>query len=558
MLRMLSFLFLLLMSVSTWAQSTPTIDYFVVNKTLLDYTAVEGGTETAEFSWRATGLRPDDTMQMHAWVGGQWALIGEGFEAEKSDTLVIAHPLDFTLPRYRLSIVDGNSTIVAEEFLDLAYADSAGTPEIRFFLPFRYAETIPLSALDQPLRVHWQVRNRGFNHNIVVDQVLPDGTPLNADGRPENAWQYAYTTGYVNLQYPGDYQDVLLRLRVIDRQSGRTLTQKDLILHVTNETVADAELVRFNTSSDVIDPGGTVTVSWEVANTDAVFIEFYDGYNYGGCDERLDEVFHDLPVSGSLELPIPAVVTGTVQFRLFADYYTGSSRHHCGSFADPLGEMSITASDFVGQGVVSFMSTGTDDGYAVVDDTITLTWEVTEGETVTIIQAEGSDTSPHLLALPPAHATYTDLPLSGTLDVTIPDTPATRSAISIVFYLYIIENGQFPQAADAETLVLIDNDGDTTCDAFVRSEQFDNAANPVDSQPAVNLVWDSCGNPDTQLRFFVRQPGIGTEEIETIAVSPSGEMRYAIPDRAGILDIRLQYEREGVIYRLQTTSLSLE
>src|SRR5262249_2577797 len=147
---------------SIYAQNLPTIDFFTVDNNALDYAAVEAGYESANFSWQASGLRAGDKMEMHAWVDGDWRLIGEGFEATKTDSLVIAHPLSFELPRYRLSIVDSSGQRIVENIMELHYAEDTVLPGISYFLSRAYSIT-PDSILDKEgVAVHWWIYNRWY------------------------------------------------------------------------------------------------------------------------------------------------------------------------------------------------------------------------------------------------------------------------------------------------------------------------------------------------------------------------------------------------------------
>ncbi len=341
------FCLLLVIVVPVYAQSTPAIEYFTVDNASLSYPAVEAGTEAANFSWRAVGLRPGDEMQMHALVGGQWAVIGTGFEPEKTDRLVIAHPLDFIPPQYRLSVVDDNGAIVAESIIELGYAAPEGLPEISMFLAFPPVETISVDALDEPFHVQWQVRNRWFNSNLIFEQLLPDGTVLKAEYPRPLEWQYAHKDDYLPLVYPGDYEDVVLQLRVVNREDDATLAQRQLRLHVENDTIPQSETITFSVTPQTAKPGEVVTVTWEVVNTDAVFIEYHDGNPNGSCAGNLEEVY-EMPPSGSLEITAPEAAFSALQLRLFADFYTGGSRHNCSSRRTPLGDLRVELTDYIG------------------------------------------------------------------------------------------------------------------------------------------------------------------------------------------------------------------
>lgn len=437
------------------AQALPIIEYFTVDNDALNYPAVENGTEAANFSWRATGLRPGDEMQMHALVGGQWVVIGTGFEPQKTDRLVIAHPLDFILPRYRLSVVDSAGAIVAEQTLELHYAPPNGLPSISMFLTFPGPTSeIPLSAFDAPFHVQWRVINRWFNSNLVFEQVMPDGTIRSAEYDHDVEWQYAYKEGYVHIVYPGDYQDVVLQLRVVNPNDGSTLAQQRLTLHVRNDAAPAPELVSFSVTPQSVNPGDTVTVAWEVRNTDEVFIEYQDGNPNGSCAGNLEQVY-EMPASGMMQVKMPDLAYAAPVFRLFADYYIGGDRHNCLSSRTPLSEATVELFDYIGQGLEYFH---TDPTVTMFGSTVRLSWSVTDGDSVTItfpILPESSDF--RSLSTLPTYAVYSDLPLVGSIDVTLPaDAPKDR--FEEFFLLYIFEDGGLPPVPDATASVVYRHD----------------------------------------------------------------------------------------------------
>jgi hypothetical protein len=544
---------LLFIAVATYAQAIPTIEYFTVDKTTLDYPAVEAGTETAVFSWRAVNLREGDRMQMHALVGGQWGLIGEGFEPEKSDTLVIAHPLDFVLPKYRLSVVDASGTIVAEAFLELPYAPQTELPTISMFLALHPTTTISMSHLEKPFQVQWQVHNRWFNSNLIFEQIMPDGTVLNAEfERP--TWQYAHKADYLQLIYPGDYADVVLRLRVVNVDDGSTLVQQDLVLAITDSPVAPAEVLTFSATPEFVNPGESVTITWEVTNSDAVFIEYYDGFIGNPCPT----VYRNLPLSGSLTVTAPELAFRSLQFLLFTDFYLAGSRHHCGSFQEPASELTVDVTDYIGQGVEYFRP----DSYtSTFGEQVTLSWEVSDGESVTILQL-AEDRTPSLGETPIAFETYSNLPLAGTLEVTIPDNPIVRASITRHFLLYIIEDEPLPSFPDAGVSLLIDEDGNQECDAALNVGDNENGIDTEFAAPETELLveWDSCDNENTLLYLAMREGNYDDPLVseEYLPVEPSGAMPITMPAATGEYYIELYYEHEGERYFLRGSSIIIE
>jgi hypothetical protein len=544
---------LLFAVISAYAQSMPTIEYFTVDKEFLNYPAVEGGTETAVFNWRAINLREGDRMQMHALVGGQWGLIGTDFEPEKSDTLVIAHPLDFAMPQYRLSVVDASGTIVAEAFLELPYASQTELPVISMFLALHPMPTITMSQLDEPFQVQWQVRNRWFNSNLIFEQILPDGTVLNAEvARP--AWQYAHKADYLQLVYPGDYADVVLRLRVINVYDGSTLVQQDLVLAITDSPVAPAEVLTFSATPEVVNPGESVTINWEVTNSDVVFIEYYEGWINNSCPT----IYRDLPLSGSLTVTAPELAFRGLQFLLFTDFYVGGSRHHCGSFREPAAELTVDVTDYIGQGVGYFRP---ESYYSTFGEQVILSWEVSEGDSVTILQLV-EDRMPSLGEAPIAYETYSNLPLAGTLEVTIPDNQIVRTSITRHFLLYIIEAEPLPTFPDAAVHILIDEDGNPECDAVLNIGDNENGIDTEFAAPETELLveWDSCGNENTLLYLAMREGNYNDPLVseEYLPVEPSGAMPITMPAETGEYYIELYYEHEGERYFLRGSSVIIE
>lgn len=541
--------FILLTSIAARAQSTPIIEYFTVDNDALSYPRVEAGVEAANFSWRAVGLRQGDRMQMHALVGGQWALIGEDFEAEKTDRLVIAHPLDFIPPTYRLSVVDAGGEIVAEAFLELHYAPPEGLPRIAFFLPFNSRNVVSPDVFDEPFRVHWRVDNRWFNSNIVIEQVLPDGTAINVEFDRPNEWQYAYRADYVQPVYPGDHEDVVLRLRVVNRDDDSTLAQSDIVLHVDNIDIPQAEVVNFSVSPSPVEPGGTVTVTWEVINTDAVWIQVQNGPPTGvyPCGIVLT-VGEDLPPSGSLDIAVPETNYSHLQIRLFADFYIAHpGRGEVGSFCpvdqEPTAEIVGELTDYPGLGVVHF---DTVQEVAISGDTITLTWEVRRGESVTIRTVRpGFIAAGYALTDIPYIEAFSDLPLSGTLEVVIPDSVTMRTMLFQYYVLYINDSPEFPLMMDGWASISLDRDRNLDCVPSL--DWSDVGADVSEIMPPgteLTLTWDSCGLQPAVLELVQFGPNPSFAPV-VYDVDPSGTMSVTLPDIEGRYGFRLYYEYEG-------------
>src|SRR4051812_25169953 len=106
-------------SVTVIRGTHPYIDFYTADRLAVDYPGVEEGIEAVNMSWKAVNVSDGNFMRMEAWVGGRWVLIGEHFVPEKSDRIVVSHPLSFDHPLYRLTILDGSGTIIDEKRLEL-------------------------------------------------------------------------------------------------------------------------------------------------------------------------------------------------------------------------------------------------------------------------------------------------------------------------------------------------------------------------------------------------------------------------------------------------------
>src|SRR3982751_3400069 len=82
-------------SVKSIRGTQPYIDFYTADRLVVDYPGVEAGVEAVNMSWKAVNVSGEDFMRMEAWVNGRWVLIGEHFAPEKSDRIVVSHPLSF-------------------------------------------------------------------------------------------------------------------------------------------------------------------------------------------------------------------------------------------------------------------------------------------------------------------------------------------------------------------------------------------------------------------------------------------------------------------------------
>jgi len=211
---------------------SPRVIRYTSDRQHVDYAKTEAGIEAVQMTWRAVRLRDVHHMMMHAWVNNQWVLIGEGFAPEKTDRIVVSHPLSFERPRYRLAIVDASGQIVHQKFLELDYMTETENPEIaEFNAPV--ANGIPRDALDGfRVPLQWHINGRGYRQQPVFEQVLPDGEPVPRDvPLTFERWMPRYGENDLILK-PVAGQEVFIRLRLVDTATRETVTSAVITLPI--------------------------------------------------------------------------------------------------------------------------------------------------------------------------------------------------------------------------------------------------------------------------------------------------------------------------------------
>jgi hypothetical protein len=161
-------------------------------------------------------------------------LIGQHFEPEKTDRIVVSHPLNFAHPLYRLTILNERGEIIDERRLELSYADTETTPQIvQFIAPVRGG--VPADALnngEMSVPVLWHVENRNYNQQPVIEQVaMPSGEVIAAPLSDLETWLPREGEQTMRLT-PVDDDTIFLRLRVVDTASKQPLAENLITLPV--------------------------------------------------------------------------------------------------------------------------------------------------------------------------------------------------------------------------------------------------------------------------------------------------------------------------------------
>jgi hypothetical protein len=243
----------------------PVIELFTADRLRVDYLLVEEGIEAVNMSWKAVNLSDSHRMRMEAWVGERWVLIGEGFAPEKSDRIVVSHPLSFGQPLYRLSVLDSGDQIVTEKLLELDYNESSTQPQIaQFIAPVRggiLANALQQGEVTVPLI--WRIQDRAYAHQPVFEQVLmPSGEVVGTPIHDLDHWLPRQGETTMTLS-PVEGDTIFIRMRVMDRQSSALLIEQLITLPVIEDipvAIAPDEWLRFDEAtqehvSDILTTG---------------------------------------------------------------------------------------------------------------------------------------------------------------------------------------------------------------------------------------------------------------------------------------------------------------
>jgi hypothetical protein len=531
------------------AQTLPTINAFTVDDNALDYAAVERGTASANFSWQASGLRAGDTMQMHAWVNGEWGLIGEGFEPVKTDSLVIAHPLNFELPRYRLSIVDSAGQQIGEKVLELHYAEPTDLPGISYFLSRANSVTPETILNEEGIAVHWSVYNRWYRSNIVYEQVFSDGRVIAIADNVLTEFRRATDEGVLYPEYAGDGQDIVLRLRIVNIDTNETLAQQDTIIPVIRSNMPAAEVLSFTVNPTLGRRGGTATLSWHLSNANRVYIT-QTATGVSGCKIGLppDEVYSDLPATGTLEVQIPTEAYGPIRFQIVPDRYMVSTWG-----CEPNGildEIFLELESYNAHNTLIREIGLTPGPIALAGDTLNLNWDISEGESVLVTQGSGFSGE--------VQQTFADLPLSGSLQITIPNTVQVRQDGYFWVTVYLVREG----VAEPEYLwsdnLSIDPDDNLNCVSYIRTEPPMIA--PVLPMQNIAVAWDGCGLENLVLQMIMEDHNNNYTVVldESQQVGTLGSQVITTPNQEGVLRFVLYRVLDNKQIELQRTSLLVE
>lgn len=308
--RVLAFLLIgmLLAAGQTAGASTtrPTIVTFDSSLKTITLAEAEAGEATTTLTWHTVGLTEEYRLALHTYVLDDWELVFPDdltpLEASGARVVTIRHPLNFGPPTFLLSIVRSSSNqIVDQRIVTIPYDTAALTepPSVASFsTEIEEIDGAVLASGEARVMVAWEVLNRVPTANLVFDQVFSDGTSTSVELPRLYLWIPSAGEGPVAPVYREGEESVVLRLRVVDVVAGTIYAEETLELPITGLTpAAQAEsegaekaqpaapqpqpepaqptggVVSFTATPQVVDPGGVVTLAWDVSGARGVRIE---------------------------------------------------------------------------------------------------------------------------------------------------------------------------------------------------------------------------------------------------------------------------------------------
>ncbi len=365
-------LLLFLTSLSAQAQtiSIPAIVYFKADTPTMDYAEVEAGIAAANFSWNVVGMTDDYYLRMEAWVNEQWGVVGEKFDAKKSDRIVIAHPQDFGLPTYRLSVVNQQGVIVAASFLQIRYKlpEPNERPHIKDFTAVvSEINAGQLSNNTVFIPIQWSIEQRWPTTNAVFEQVLPGGQIESVELPRQSLWIPSAGKGVISPQAVSDGA-VVLQMRLVDVETDETIDTRQITLPVNDtaplttavpkveaaghaypgvsapamltpvpttaaaqpDIVAyDPHTLGFYFEADTTDllSNRTVILRWNAPGASQVWVEMHEA-GTSGCGKiyhQPSEVYGPLEANYSMSVKLPDDNIYGAWFELYVDHYSPAS-----------------------------------------------------------------------------------------------------------------------------------------------------------------------------------------------------------------------------------------
>jgi hypothetical protein len=302
----------------------------------------EAGSVTTTLIWHTAGLTDEYRLRLHMYLLDRWEPVfppdSVPLEANGARVVTVRHPLNFGPPTFLLSILHSSTNnIVDQRILTIPYdlsTVSDGPVIDTFQTDVESLDTAALENKTAQVLVSWSVSNRVPTSNLVIDQVLADGSAVSVELPRLNLWIPSVAQGPVAPVFEEGAEAVTLRLQVVDVVTGSVLAEKTLEIAIASaeaegpEMSGEAEteeqpaaepetappstsIVAFTAVPDTVNPGAAITLTWEVLGTGGVTIE-QSVPNVAA----VSTVVNALSPKGSAEVYVPEYAAYSVTYTL--------------------------------------------------------------------------------------------------------------------------------------------------------------------------------------------------------------------------------------------------
>jgi hypothetical protein len=318
------------------------IAFFSADASTVNYADVEAGTAQITLSWQTVNTNGQHRLALEAYQQNRWvSIIGanEVLQLTGAKQITVALPQNYGVPTYRLTLKTAQGQVIEQQFVTLPYdAAPQDSPSIDSFSTV--AQSIDTNLLVQSntrLVVSWSISNRPPGSHLRFDQVLPDGSTVNAELTRAVLWVPSHGEGAVVPRPTASKADLVFRLSLINLTDGlvydtaeislpvvgnvvqappqttaqQTNTQQTVVqpqnqgqeTTASNATTTGEGITTFSAESATVAPGGTVTLNWDAG--DAASVELLQTVTEGPTT-----LYIELPPSGSLTIPVPENAEG--------------------------------------------------------------------------------------------------------------------------------------------------------------------------------------------------------------------------------------------------------
>jgi hypothetical protein len=330
------------------SQYIPAIVSFSADADSVSLAEIESGEATVTLSWYIINVTPGQTVQVEYWRANGWVpawLTREAVQPVGEREVALQDTQSFAPPTFRLTLLDSRG-VIDQRFLTIPLSEPMADAAITSFVST--ASSVDRDAVERGrarIEVSWSVSNRPADGQLVFEQVLPDGSAVNAELPRSVYYVPSSGVGAVQPRLPQGEQFIRLRLSLVSVISGDVYASADLAVPFTGTTLpavlppgptpttaapvqatpavqpagptatpaaaVGPTIQVFSVTPATAAPGSSVTMTWNVLG--AVTVQISEVLpNATGL------TYVQLPPSGSVNVPLPEAATTQVTYILTA------------------------------------------------------------------------------------------------------------------------------------------------------------------------------------------------------------------------------------------------